>query len=225
MMRKHDVSECFPFWERLSESSQRQLRGSMIFRSYKPGENIIFKTVKKDGIIFVLEGRLRVYLASGSGRELTLFNLLRGEAFSIMTVDHALENDVIPALQAGEYTVLAYLQRCDIAPVAYAEPLLADFIFDSCASTAQHILNNVSFCFFNSLRSCVARELLDKSRLMASDPDNVIITHEEIANSLGTTRVVISRELDYLRGMGLITTGRGRIHITDRGGLEALGGG
>ena len=224
-MRKHDVSECFPFWERLSESSRQRLRDTMIFRTYKSGENVIFKTVKKDGVIFVLEGRLRVYLASGGGRELTLFNLLCGEAFSIMTVDHALENDVIPALQAGEYTVLAYLQRCDIAPVAYCEPLMADFIFDSCASTAQHILNNVSFYFFNSLRSCVAKVLLDKSRLMADDPDEVIITHEEIANSLGTTRVVISRELDHLRDMGLITTGRGRIHIIDRSGLETLGSG
>ena len=56
------------------------------------------------------------------------------------------------------------------------------------------------------------------------DSAEVRITHEDIANDLGTTRVVISRELDHMRDMGLISTGRGKIYILDRGGLAAIAG-
>lgn len=215
-----DISECIDFWSRLGEAHRKHLLEKTIYRSYAKGENVLFKTVKKDGIIFVLSGGLRVYLASDSGREMTLFHLNKGDAFSIMTVDNAGDDDVVPALQADSETRLAYLQRSDIAAVAYEERLMAAFVFDTCARTAQCILNNISYCIFNSLRKCVAREIVLKSRMSGSD--TVSITHEEIANSLGTTRVVVSREIENLRNDGLISTGRGKICILDLAGLETL---
>lgn len=217
-----DISECIGFWSRLSEVHRRHLTEKTIYRSYAKGENVLFKSVKKDGIIFVLSGGLRVYLASDSGREMTLFHLNRGDAFSIMTVDNATDCDVVPALQADSETKLAYLQRSDIAVVAYEERLMADFVFDTCAKTAQCILNNISFFVFNNLRKCVSREIVLKSKMLGSD--TVSITHEEIANSLGSTRVVVSREIENLRNDGLISTGRGRIAILDRDGLTTLAG-
>lgn len=215
---KYSVSECLPFWSSLSEEHRHRLADNAIFRSYKKGENVLFKTVKKDGILFVLDGGLRVYLASDAGREITLFHLKQGDAFSIMTVDNALETDVIPALQADEETHLAYLQRADLAAVAKDEWLVSLFVYETCSKTAQAILNNISYYIFNNLRNCVARELVEKS-----SADGVVrTTHEEIANSLGTTRVVVSREIDRLRDMGLISTGRGKVMILDREGLESL---
>lgn len=215
---RHCIADCVSFWSEMSETHRSHLERSTIFRSYRRGENVIFKTVKKDGIIFVLSGTLRVYLASDSGREMTLFVLKEGDAFSIMTVDSANETDVVPSLQALSTTQLAYLQRSDMAPAAYEEPQLARFVYETCAKTAQAILNNVSYCMFNSIRNCIAREL-------AMDGEDVIeITHEEIANSLGTTRVVVSREIDHLRDTGLIRTGRGKIYILDRKGLADIAG-
>lgn len=217
---KHGIADCVSFWESLGEKHRTLLESNTIFRTYRQGENVIFKTVKKDGIIFVLGGALRVYLASDTGREVTLFQLNEGDAFSIMTVDNAKETDVVPSLQALSPTSLAYLQRCDMAPVAYEEPLFAKFVYETCAKTAQEILNNISFCIFNSVRSCIARELVIKDALGGCG--TISVTHEEIANNLGTTRVVVSREIDRLRDEGLLKTGRGRIYILDRKGLEDL---
>lgn len=218
---KHTISECISFWSELSEKHRKRLEDNTIYRSYRCGENVIFKTVKKDGIIFVLGGELRVYLASGGGREVTLFHLSEGDAFSIMTVDNASDTDVVPSLQALESTKLAYLQRSDMAPVAYDEPLFAKFVFETCAKTAQAILNNIYYCIFNSVRSCICRELAIQDAL-GGYSGTVLVTHEEIANNLGTTRVVVSRELDHLRDLGLIRTGRGKIYILDRKGLEGI---
>ena len=219
---KHSISECIPCWSLLAEKHRRRLQDNAIFRSYKRREHVVFKTVKKDGIVFVLEGGLRVYLASDTGREVTLFHLKKGDAFSIMTVDNALETDVIPCLQSDGETTLAYLQRPDMAVVAHDEWQMALFIYETCAKSAQAILNNISYFVFNDLRHCIARELLEKSRELKTN--SVFVTHEEIANSLGTTRVVISRELDKLRDLGIIGTGRGRINILDRAALEKIAG-
>ena len=62
-----------------------------------------------------------------------------------MTVDSARDTDVVPSLQALESTQLAYLQRSDMAPAAYDEPLFAKFVYETCAKTAQAILNNIYF--------------------------------------------------------------------------------
>ena len=48
------------------------------------------------------------------------------------------------------------------------------------------------------------------------------ITHEEISHHLGTTREVISRELEGMRQMGLLQTGRGKIYVLDRSALESM---
>lgn len=223
-MKKLDLSDCLPDWDALSDTQRQQLLDMANIREYKHGENIIFHASRKDGIIFVLKGRVRVYLASDSGREITLFNLTRGEAFSIMTVDMASGTDVIPCLQAGDNTTLAYLKKQDFAPLAYEEPRIASFVLDSAAKSAQKILNNISFYFFNSLRKCIAKTIVEKSELYTPVIDTIKITHEEIANNLGTTRVVISRELDSMRDQGLIATGRGKIHIINRAELEHIAG-
>lgn len=217
---KHSISECIPCWGMLAEKHRQRLQDNAIFRTYKKGEHVVFRTVKKDGIVFVLEGGVRVYLASDSGREVTLFHLKKGDAFSIMTVDNALETDVIPCLQSDGDTTLAYLQRSDMSVVAHDEWQMALFIYETCSKTAQAILNNISYFVFNDLRHCIARELMEKSREMRKS--SVVITHEEIANSLGTTRVVISRELDKLRDLGIIETGRGRINILNSTALEEI---
>lgn len=219
---KRSISECIPCWGLLAEKHRCRLQDNAIFRSYKRGEHVVFKTVKKDGIVFVLEGGLRVYLASDSGREVTLFHLKKGDAFSIMTVDKALDADVIPCLQSDGDTQLAYLQRPDMAVVARDEWQMALFIYETCAKTAQAILNNISYFVFNDLRHCIARELIEKSRALKTNA--IVVTHEEIANSLGTTRVVISREIDKLRDLGIIETGRGKINILDGAALEKIAG-
>ncbi len=46
------------------------------------------------------------------------------------------------------------------------------------------------------------------------------ITHQEIANSLGTRREGVTLALGKFKDQNLIATGRGRIELVDRAGLE-----
>ena len=42
-----------------------------------------------------------------------------------------------------------------------------------------------------------------------------MITHEKIANHMGTAREVVTRMLKYFQNEGLVTLSRGKIVITD----------
>ena len=62
-----------------------------------------------------------------------------------------------------------------------------------------------------------------------SSPDQTLentdilkITHEKIANHLGTAREVVTRMLRYFQSENLVRLSRGTIEITDKKGLEEL---
>ena len=75
---------------------------------------------------------------------------------------------------------------------------------------------------WKSLDRRLAAFLLEESRIDHSD--SLTITHEKIADHLGTAREVITRMLKYLQSENLIQLSRGRIDIKDEAGLEKLAG-
>ena len=62
--------------------------------------------------------------------------------------------------------------------------------------------------------------LLDESSLEGTDCLN--ITHEKIANHMGTAREVVTRMLRYFQSEGLVKLTRGAVQIVDRTRLEEL---
>ncbi len=66
----------------------------------------------------------------------------------------------------------------------------------------------------------IASLLLDR----AKRENPIAVTHQEIADELGSSREVISRVLDDLAGRGLLLTKRGSIEVTDVEGLGSLAG-
>ena len=98
-MSNFNITDCIPFWEELPEESKELIRDNLVTRTYVSNERILLNRAKKNGMIFILSGSIRVFLSSEAGREITLFRLNKGEVFSIMTVDEAGEFDVVPLLE------------------------------------------------------------------------------------------------------------------------------
>ena len=66
----------------------------------------------------------------------------------------------------------------------------------------------------------LAAFLLEESAL--EDSRVLKITHEKIANHMGTAREVVTRMLRYFQNEGMVQLSRGTIEITDAGRLEEL---
>lgn len=215
------LAELFPFWAALSAEQQERLKNALQVKCVGKNELVAIESRCKDGLLLVLEGRLRVYISAENGREISILFLTKGDPFSIITVDNAGPFDIVPQLQATERTVLAYIPKADFVSVAYCVPQASEYLLNVAARNAQGILNCIEKHLFSSLRHGVARIILEQAE--GEKSNSIHITHEQIANHLGTTREVVSREVEQLRCAGIISTARGRIGILDRARLSILG--
>ena len=216
--RSYDFTVCLPFWSTLTGSQQQMLRLNTIVRSYRAGDDVIFSMPEKNGLFLVLSGGLRVFSATDTGREITLMSIVSGV---LKTLDSAAPGDTVPILQASSDAVFAYINIVALRPLCAESPAVQQFLLQTQARNVQTVLNNIEYYFFHPLRSCIARVVLEKADAHPED-GFARITHEEISNHLGTTREVISRELEGMRQMGLLRTGRGKIYVLDRPALEGL---
>ena len=66
----------------------------------------------------------------------------------------------------------------------------------------------------------LARFLIEETVLEGSD--SLKITHEKIANHMGTAREVVTRMLRYFQGEGMVKLTRGSVDVVDGKRLEKL---
>jgi CRP/FNR family transcriptional regulator len=88
-------------------------------------------------------------------------------------------------------------------------PEWLDYIFRLYHKRFEELLDVVNAIAFKKLDE----RLLDfiKKKCKISDNNTLVITHEHIANELGTARVVVSRLLKQMEQEGLVTLGRNKI--------------
>lgn len=73
---------------------------------------------------------------------------------------------------------------------------------------------------WKSMDKRLAEFLLEETRL--EDSSVLKITHEQIANHLGTAREVVTRMLRYFQNEGMVKLTRGTIEVADKKKLTQL---
>ena len=90
-------------------------------------------------------------------------------------------------------------------------PEWLDYIFRLYHKRFEELLEVVNAVAFKKMDERVHDFLIKKSDL--SNSKTLHITHEQLANELGTARVVISRLLKQMEDEGLIQLGRNKITL------------
>lgn len=163
-----------------------------------------------------LEGQSRVYKMSTSGREILLYRVSAGET-CVITTTCLLGNSDYPASTVVEVPI-----RDVLIPAAAFHQLMIDsvvfrkFVMTNYGALISDLIVLLDEVAFHSLDERLAKALLEKK----TSPIN--ITHQEIADELGTAREVISRQLKRLEQKGIVALGRGQINVTDHFALEKL---
>ena len=88
------------------------------------------------------------------------------------------------------------------------------------ASRFSEVMWIMEQALFMTLDKRLAIFLLEQSNI--EEADIIMITHERIANHLGSAREVITRMLKYFQNEGIVLLNRGSINIIDRNKLEQL---
>lgn len=97
---------------------------------------------------------------------------------------------------------------------------MANYTNEIMASRFSEVTWLMEQVMWHSMDKRVASFLLEEAAI--ENASLLHITHESIANHLGTHREVVTRMLRYLQNEGAIKLARGVVKVTDRAKLEAL---
>lgn len=97
---------------------------------------------------------------------------------------------------------------------------VANFTNEIMASRFSDVMWLIEQVMWKSMDKRIAAFLLEESSI--EDTDELKITHEIIANHLGTHREVVTRMLRYFQQEGMVKLSRGTIELTEKEKLQQL---
>ena len=217
-----EFSEYFPVWGSMTPQQQQTISASLVSRTVKKGAVLHSGGADCTGLLLIKTGQLRAFILSKEGREVTLYRLFDRDIclFSASCMLRSLQFDV--TIQAEKDTELWVIPTEIYQRIMAQSAPLSNYTNEIMASRFSEVMWLMEQVMWNSMDKRVAAFLLEEASIQAAD--RLPITHESIANHLGTHREVVTRVLRYLQNEGMVRLARGTVELTDRAKLEALGG-
>ena len=214
--------ETFPVWDKLSTQQQDQILNSLLFRAVKKGTVLHNGDADCTGLLLVKSGQLRAYILSDEGREITIYRLFDRDLclFSASCMMRSVQFDV--TIQAEKDTELWIIPADVYQSVMEASAPVSNYTNELMASRFSEVMWLMEQILWKSMDKRVAAFLLEESAI--EETGELKITHETIANHLGTHREVVTRMLRYFQGEGMVRLSRGMVVILSEEKLRQLQG-
>ncbi len=215
-----ELSQFLPIFSQMTSAQRHMMEDSVITRTVSKGEILHNGSADCAGLVLVEEGQLRAYSLSDEGREVTLYRLLDMDIclFSASCVMQSIQFEVI--IQAEKDTRVHIIPPHIYKRVVEESAPLANYINALLSSRFSEVMWLMEQVMWKSMDKRLAAFLVEESRL--EDTTVLKLTHEMIANHLGTAREVVTRMLRYFQSEGMVQLTRGTVELTDPAGLEEL---
>lgn len=215
-----EFQSCFPIWEKLTAEQQGRILNGLAFRQIKKGTVLHSGGADCAGLLVVKSGRLRAYILSEEGREVTVYRLFDRDIclFSASCILRSAQFDV--TIEAERDTDLWVIPPAVYRGVMEESAPAANYTNEIMASRFSEVMWLVEQILWKSMDKRVAAFLLEESAIEGGD--RLAITHETIARHLGTHREVVTRMLRYFQDEGLVRLSRGTVELLEKDGLAAL---
>lgn len=180
-------------------------------KKVKAGGVVISPESDSNEMPIVLEGLLKVMRQDKNGNEVFLYFLEGGETCA-MSITCCIEGKKKAFhVVAEEDSILWMVPMGHIDNWVARYPSFRKFVFEAYQTRFDEMLNTIDSVVFLKMDERLYKYLLDKKQ--ASGTFVINKTHQEIANELNTSRVVVSRLLKQLEREEKIEQHRNRIEI------------
>lgn len=214
------LSEVYPFWEKLTQTEKSEMATNTVVRTFKAGEIVHDGGNECTGVIGVISGRLRTFILSEEGKEITLFRLVEGDN-CMLSASCMIRNISFDVYVSAEIeTELAITTPAVYDKIAKNNPDVDNFMNEIISMRFSEVMWIINQLLFMKMDKRLSIFILEQSALEESD--TVTLTHEQIAGHLGTAREVVSRTLKYLANEGYISVSRKGIKILNNKGLYKM---
>lgn len=207
------LTPLYPVLAHLPASAAAEARAGLVRVPLAAGTVVFDEHQACRGFPLVLEGSLRVVKSSASGRELTLYRVAAGDTCIVTT----------SCLVGASAYCARGVAECDsqiaLVPAAVFESLLRveefrRYVFSLFAARISSLMELVNAVAFQRLDARLAALLLRQPRWQVS--------HQRIADELGSVREIISRLLKSFADQGMVELGRGQVQVLDAAALSRI---
>lgn len=208
------LAERYPMLAQLPPASRLLIATASHWASVPAGQLLFDDHQACQGFPFVIEGSVRVIKCAPNGRELPLYRVAPGET-CIISSSCLLgrENYNARGITESE-TELMLLPRATFDELL-GEPVFRDFVFHLFAERIADLMQLIEEVAFQRLDQRLAALLLGKGRVLH-------VTHQQLADELGSVREFVSRLLKGFAAQGLVRLAREQIEILDPASLRRL---
>ena len=202
-----------PYLSGLSEEIIQTLAMIASRHRYGAGTLIFTEGDPVAGLCLIEEGTVKICRHSKEGREQTLNLFNRGDTFNDVA---ALDGGPNPATAIAFTDVVLWRSaRADLQQVTNRYPTLAWALIESIARRTRYLVGLVQDLSLRSVKSRLAKLLLDQATAAEGGNAPPMLTQEEMASRLGTVREVVGRALRSLVAAGIIEFNRHQIVVLD----------
>ncbi len=214
------MREILPFWNKIDAAQQRVLEESVVHKTFAQGESLHSGDEDCSGLIVIKKGRIRVFILSEAGKEITLYRLFERDIciFSASCMIRNINFEVFVTAETDTEALLIptfvfeQLSKTALAVADYTNQLMASRFSD-----VMWVMEQVLFMSFDKR---LAVFLLEQANIEGTD--TLEITQETIAKHMGSAREVVTRMLKYFNDEGIVELFRGGLKIADRKKLISL---
>ncbi len=180
-------------------------------KTFSEGETILRENAYIKAIPIVTNGSIKVLRTDDDGREILLYYIKAGES-CIMSFLGGMHHDTskIKAI-AEEETEILFIPIDKVSLLIKEFPEWLDYIFRLYHKRFEELLEVVNAVAFKKMDERLLTFIKKKCKLTNSN--ELYVTHEQLANELGTVRVVVSRLLKQMEEEGLVKLSRNKIFL------------
>lgn len=173
-----------------------------------------------ESFLLLTRGVARVFESSDSGREIVLFRVRAGELCVLTLGDLLAARPYSASATAEEDVEVVVIPAAKFRHAMTQSEGFRNFVLSSLTQRLCGLMGLVEQVTFQRLDlrlACLLGQMFGQSNATV-----VRITHQELANELGTSREVVSRFLKEFERMGCIHLRRGEIELISSDALSRL---
>lgn len=210
----------FPIWDKLTAAQRQLVSDSIVPKTFSKGTVIHNGSLDCMGLLLIRSGQLRAYILSDEGREITLYRLFDMDIclFSASCIMRSIQFEII--IEAEKDTDLWIIPPHVYKQLMEQSAAVANYTNELMASRFSDVMWLIEQIMWKSLDKRLAAFLLEESAIEGTQ--TLKLTHEIIANHLGSHREVITRMLRYFQSEGMVRLSRGAVTLTDESRLQDL---
>ncbi|MDD5405206.1 MAG: Crp/Fnr family transcriptional regulator [Sulfuricella sp.] len=212
---KAQLLALFPSLRDLPAELMRRLEQEAVYIEAPAGTVLFESSSPCQAFPMPLTGSVRVVRTGANGRELQLYRVSPGES-CIITSSCLLGQNAYPARGIAEGMLTAVvLPRALFSLLIEQHPPFRAYVFNLFGERLADLMQLVEEVAFHKLDQRLAALLLNKGEI-------IHVTHQGLADELGSVREIVSRLLKSFQDQGMLELGREQVRIIDTKALRKV---